>query len=525
MKRIFLFTIGLLLIFSAEAQKSANRGLRQIQYSTIEQYTDLLDSMVEHWYFKKYNALNPEKEYLTNSEIIETSNEVIAERLKNVVSVFSLKYNDQVANWIRMYVHRNGRSPYLVGMTDYYFPIFEEVLDKYDMPTELKYIPIIESALNPEARSRAGAVGLWQFLYSTGKMYGLEVNSYVDQRMDPVKSTHAAALFLKDLYELYGDWSLVLAAYNCGPGNVNKAIRRSGKNDFWEIYEYLPRETRGYVPAYIAAVYLMEYYDAHNIVPKKPKLSLFTDTVGVNQKLHLRQVSEVLEIPYEELKALNPQYKRDILPGDKTYYLRLPFKRVGDFIDLENAIYAYKDSVYFDNKQVIVSPPSYSYSSSDSEYEPTTSVEGRTKLTYTIKSGDTYGFIAGLYNVSVKDLRHWNKFGSKRLRIGKKIAVWVPAGEEAKYKHIDSMSEHKRKKLMGASFKTHTKSTQKTSKKSSKPKDSRYVWHKIQKGENPWIIAQKYSGVTAKSIKQINGFSNRDIQRLQVGQYIKIKRK
>lgn len=527
MRQLFLITISFFTVFSVQAQEHALRGPDETPYTTMDQYTDFLDSMVQHWYFKKYNDLKnrEDEESVWTGEGEVFSDSLVTERLKAIPTVFPLKYNDKVANWIRLYVYRNRRSPYLIGMTDYYFPIFEEVLDKYRLPLELKYIPIIESALNPEARSRAGAVGLWQFMYSTGKMYGLEVNSYVDERMDPIKSTHAAAIFLRDLYNLYGDWALVLAAYNCGPGNVNKAIHRSGKNDFWEIYAHLPRETRGYVPAYIAAVYLMEYYDIHEIVPKKPKLNLFTDTVGVSEKLHLKQVSEVLEIPYDELKALNPQYRRDILPGDQTYFLRLPFSYIGPFIDKEQEIYEYNDSIYFGDGRIVVSPPSYTYRSSASEYVPT-SVEGRTKLVYTIKAGDTYGFIAGLYNVRVNDLQHWNGVRSNRLQIGQKIAVWVPSEQVGKYKHINSMSEHQRKKLKGSSSVSSAASgSSGSSSRFSKPNDNRYVWHQVRSGENLWTIAQKYSGVTDKSIKQLNGFSRRDVETLQVGQYIKIKRK
>jgi membrane-bound lytic murein transglycosylase D len=327
---------------------------------------------------------------------------------------------------------------------------------------------------------------------------------------------------MKDLYNLYGDWSLVLAAYNCGPGNVNKAIRRSGKNDFWEIYPYLPRETRGYVPAYIAAAYMMEYYEAHGIVPKKPKLNLFTDTVGVSQKLHLKQVAEVLEIPYEEVKGLNPQFRRDILPGDKTYYLRLPFSHIGTFIDREEEIYAYKDSIFFGSGRIVVNPPTYRQRSSGSVYVPT-SIDGRSKLIYTIKAGDTYGFIASLYNVRVSDLRHWNGVSSNRLQVGQKIAVWVPKGSEDKYKYIDSMSSHQRKKLMNAG--SSVSSSGGSSSRFSKPSDNKYVYHKVKSGESLWTIAQKYSGVSDKSIKNLNGFSRRDVQTLQAGQYIKIKRK
>ncbi|MEA2043654.1 MAG: transglycosylase SLT domain-containing protein [Bacteroidota bacterium] len=517
MKYFLLSFLLITSIFSSFSQNSATRGPSEKPYTTISQYSDILDSMVAQWYFKKHD----DQIIDINSEVSEKeaellSDSVVIARLKSVPSVFPLKYNDKVASWIKLYIKRNNRSPYLIGMTDYYFPMFEEILDRYNMPLELKYIPIIESALNPEARSRMGAVGLWQFMYSTGKMYGLQVNSYVDERSDPVKSTHAAALFMKDLYELYGDWTLVLAAYNCGPGNVNKAIRRSGKRSFWDIYPYLPRETRGYVPAYIAAAYMMNFYEDHKIVPKKPKINTFTDTIGVSKKLHLRQVSEVLNIPFDELKAMNPQFRRDILPGDKVYYLRLPFNSTGQFIKKEEEIYAYKDSVFFNNK-IVVTPPSYNYRTRAKAYTPT-SVKGRTKLTYTIKAGDTYGFIADWYGVNVSDLRHWNGIRSNRLQIGQKIAVWVPKNKASKYKGINNMSSAQRKSKIKTTVKTSSGNT-------PKPKNKNYVYHKVKAGESLWTIAKKYPGVSDKDIKQINHFSRRDVQTLKLGQYIKIKSK
>ncbi len=526
-KTLYLIAI-LIFSISLKAQENANRVLPKNDHSTMEQYSSLLDSMMEHWYFKKQQSFQKDKPVVEankiNNRIDKATEEQIAERLNSINSVFPLTYNGEVANWIKMYVNKNARSQYLIGMSDYYFPIIEEILDQYDLPIELKYIPIIESALNPEAKSYAGAVGLWQFLYSTGRMYGLEINSYIDQRKDPVKSTHAAALFLKDLYSLYGDWNLVLAAYNCGPGNVNRAIRRTGKSDFWEIYKRLPRETRGYIPAYIAATYLMEYYDEHGITPEKPKINLITDTVGISKRVHFKQISEVIKIPYEELKELNPQYRRDILPGDKTYYLRLPLKYIATFIDKEQEIYSHKDSLAVAKGIDVAAVPAYRYSSKtrSNYYEPV-SKKDRTKLGYTIKSGDTYGFIAGLYNVRVRDLRSWNSIPSNRLRVGQNINVWVPKNKVERYKKINTMSDGQRKKLMASTFKR--KSTTSSHHKASKPRDSRYVWYRIRKGDNLWVIAKRYPGISPSQIQYLNGFTRRDLKTLRVGQYIKIKLK
>ena len=271
--------------------------------------------------------------------------EVYIERLSRIPSVMELAYNDIVQRFIDRYSGRLRHSiSYMLGASNFYIPIFEEALEAYQLPLELKYLPIIESALNPNAISRAGAGGLWQFMIGTGKQYGLQVNSLVDERRDPVKASYAAARYLGDLYKIFGDWNLVIAAYNCGPENINKAIRRSnGEKDYWQIYPYLPKETRGYVPAFIAANYIMTYYSLHNICPMSTRLPAKTDTVMVNRNVHLQQVAEVVGINIDLLRSLNPMYRRDIIPGaTEPYALRLPLTEVGKFIELQDSVYTYK---------------------------------------------------------------------------------------------------------------------------------------------------------------------------------------
>ena len=266
-------------------------------------------------------------------------------RLLRLPNVMEMVYNDVVQKFIDRYSGRLRHSiSYMLGASNFYIPIFEEALEAYQLPLELKYLPIIESALNPNAISRAGAGGLWQFMIGTGKQYGLQVNSLVDERRDPVKSSYAAARYLSDLYKIFGDWNLVIAAYNCGPENINKAIRRSnGEKDYWQIYPYLPKETRGYVPAFIAANYIMTYYSLHNICPMSTRLPAKTDTVMVNKNVHLQQVAEVVGINIDLLRSLNPMYRRDIIPGaTEPYALRLPLTEVGKFIDLQDSVYTYK---------------------------------------------------------------------------------------------------------------------------------------------------------------------------------------
>ena len=273
------------------------------------------------------------------------SKEEYIDRLSRIPTVMEMAYNEVVQKFIDRYSGRLRHSiSYMLGASNFYIPIFEEALEAYQLPLELKYLPIIESALNPKAVSRVGATGLWQFMITTGKQYGLQVNSLLDERRDPVKASYAAARYLRDLYKVFGDWNLVIAAYNCGPENINKAIHRSnGEKDYWQIYPYLPKETRGYVPAFIAANYMMTYYSQHNICPMSTRLPAKTDTVMVSRNLHLEQVAEVVGINIDLLRSLNPMYRRDVVPGlTQPCPLRLPQTEVGKFIDMEDSVYNYK---------------------------------------------------------------------------------------------------------------------------------------------------------------------------------------
>ena len=338
-------------------------------------------------------------------------------RLQALPCVIELPYNERVRAFIIRYVKRSPKQvARLMRMSEYYFPMFEEALGRYQLPYELKYVPIIESALNPMARSHAGAAGLWQFMPATGKLFGLEVNSLVDERMDPVKSTDAACRFLTSMYAIYHDWNLVIAAYNCGSGNVNKAIRRAGgKRDFWSIYPYLPRETRNYVPIFIAANYAMNYGQEHGICKAPIERTMITDTILTNQRMHLQQVSENLDISMDELRRLNPQYSRDILPGGSTYALCLPAEKMGAFIDMQDSIMAYKADSLINNRRAEI------------DLAKVTSITGAYRVNgvtyYTIKKGDTLGGIAKKLHCSVKQLKQWNNLNSDIIREGKKLKI------------------------------------------------------------------------------------------------------
>ena len=282
-----------------------------------------------------------------------------------------MPYNDIVQKFIDRYTGRLRHSvSYMLGASNFYTPIFEEALEAYGLPLELKYLPVIESALNPQATSHAGAAGLWQFMVATGKQYGLEINSLIDERRDPIKSSYAAAQYLKDLYKIFGDWNLVIAAYNCGPENINKAIHRAGGNsDYWKIYPYLPRETRGYVPAFIAANYVMNYYCEHNICPMRTKLPAKSDTIIVSKDVHLKQIAEVCGIDIDELRTLNPQYRRDIVNGNnKPSIIRLPATATNTFIANEDSIFNYKTETLLTRRSLVevASSSSSSYTSKSS---------------------------------------------------------------------------------------------------------------------------------------------------------------
>lgn len=356
--------------------------------------------------------------------------EVYAERLKMMATEVQLPYNDVVKKYIQIYTRKGGVMERVLGLAQYYFPIFEEALYRYKLPMELKMLPVIESALIPRAESRASAVGLWQFMLRTGKYYGLEVNSFVDERCDPVKSTEAACKYLKDMYKIYGDWTLVIASYNCGAGNVNKALERfrsahggADAKTYWDIYEYLPRETRGYIPAFIAATYAYTYYKAHNLNPTIPWHPLATDTVHVNRMLHLEQVATTLNIPIEVLRGLNPQYTVDVVPAkNQTYALTLPQEYTTSFVRESSEIFG-KDSLYL-AKYLNISNLSPEQLTASFSRSSASSAKG-TKITYKVKSGDILGRIAARYHVTVNQLMSWNNIrNAKSLRPGQTLVIY-----------------------------------------------------------------------------------------------------
>ena len=404
-------------MLSGENENKASFGMEE--YDAPDASTD---SLLGRWYMHRQRNSSREETYDMDSVVFTTDvpDSVLMGRLEKMNAFISLPYNETVKNYMVMYSEKMPRKmAEMMGLSQYYFPIFEETFRKYDLPLELKYMAIIESALNPRAESRAGAKGTWQFMYRTAINYGLKIDSYVDERMDPFLSADAAAHYLQDAYRIFGDWSLAISSYNCGSGNVNKAIKRAGgKRDFWSIYDYLPRETRGYVPAMVGAMYAFTYAKEYGLQADPVALPVYVDTFHVNRNLHMRQISEVLGIPLDDVRDLNPQYHKDILPGaTEDVVLRLPFDYTAAFLDQQDTIAKYKADVLFtekvaDGREVV-----------SGSRRPTSSGSSGSWVYYTVKSGDNLGKIARKYHTTVKQLKSWNNMKSDFLSIGKRLKV------------------------------------------------------------------------------------------------------
>lgn len=369
-----------------------------------------VNRMMQNWYLQNYTALDKE---VDNRPDVATTDAELIERLQAIPTTIEMPFNSVVRQYIDMYTGRKrSLVESMLGMSLYYMPIFEQAIEKEGIPIELKYLPVIESAMNPDAVSRAGAVGLWQIMLPTARGLGLEINTLVDERRDPVRSSEAAARYLRELYDIYKDWSLAIAAYNCGPGNVNKALRRAGddaRKDFWAIYPYLPRETRGYVPCFIAATYVMNYYNKHNISPALAKKPIVTDSVHVSRRVHFQQIADILKLPVEQLQVLNPQYRKQEIPGtpERPWPLVLPANQTYAYIMSENAIAAHNADLYA--RRDVVEP------ATGMEGRPATvdGQEGEWVVTedvkwHKVRRNETMASIARRYGVSLKSLKRWN---------------------------------------------------------------------------------------------------------------------
>lgn len=456
----------------------------------IDRITDT-DSLLSIWYNHRNIAANYDKEiYEIDSMIFESNipDSIYISRLEKMNSFIQLPYNPIVRNHIIYYTQKiPNKIEVILGLSRYYMPLFEEIFDEYDLPKELKVMAIIESALNPKAVSRAKARGMWQFMYRTALQYDLTINSYVDERYDPIKSGHAAAKYLLDSYNIFGDWNLAIASYNCGAGNVNKAIRRAGSREFWDIYPFLPRETRSYVPSFVAALYTLNYYKEHRILPQEIVMPAHVDTINVNKMLHFDQICETIGINKEELRNLNPQYLHDIIPGgEKEYILRLPYNYTMAFVEKESEIYKYKDSVFF-NPNILRNIRETGSSSA-------------TQITHIVKKGETPGGIARRYGVKLADLQRWNGI-KNTIRIGQRLTVYTSG----------------RGPIASASSSTVASSRANISESGD------YITYTVKKGDTLWDIAKLFPGISANNILDLNGMAGN--ARIYPGMTLKIKKK
>lgn len=454
MKKIYLFIVTLLVVFSSSLQAQVvdddteitvtNEKGENETFDLPEAMTSEIDSLLHLYNTKTYLKRDADCNLPNVNKTYEP--DVYKDRLRRLPTIMEMPYNNVVQKFIDRYSNelRNAVG-IMLGASNFYMSIFEQALETYSLPLELKYLPVIESGLNPKAVSRVGATGLWQFMLATAKNYGLEINSLLDERCDPIKSSYAAANYLSDLYRIFGDWNLVIAAYNCGPDKLTQAIHRAGgSKDYWKIYPYLPRETRGYVPAFIAANYIMNYYCEHNICPMTTDLPAKTDTILVNRDVHFKQIAQVLNVDEELVRSLNPQYRKDIVIGyTKPSTLRLPVDKINSFIDQEDSVYAYNADVLLTKRsevEVAQEVPSYSsgrtsVSSSRKSYSRSKSKRSRRKSsrssrrrrssskTVTVRGGDTLSEIAARNHTTVKKLKRLNGLKSNNIRKGKKIRV------------------------------------------------------------------------------------------------------
>lgn len=462
-----------------------------------EDYTiEVTDSLMDLWYIHQM-AIDAEDDFFDMDSVRFESNvpdEVYVERLKKMNSFIQIPYNDIVRNYIIMYSEKmKQRMPYMLGLCKYYMPIFEETFDKHEIPVELKAMAIIESAMNPRAESRVGAKGMWQFMYNTAKSYGLHVDSFVDERMDPVKSCEAAALYMYDAYKMFGDWILAIASYNCGPGNVRKAIKRAGgSREFWDIWPYLPKETRYYVPAFVGALYTLEYYKEHGLKPESMVMPTGVDTLVIKKQLHLKQVSEITGAPIEDLRNLNPQYRHEIIPGhEREYILRIPYQYTGDFIEHEDTIYKHNAAVFFDPVAI----------------KKIKDGGDGVRIVHKVKNGEYLGRIAGKYNVSIAKIKKWNNLKSDNIRAGQSLVIYRggsgPATSQSSSKSTSSTS-------------SNSSSSNKTNSSAGAKGHTTYT---VKSGDSFYSIAKNYSGVSAQNIMDYNGLTS---SKLKPGMVIKI---
>lgn len=537
-KTLKAFSLISLLTFSlghAQVNTPDPAAIVQQEYDPI---VSMLDSLVTLNHVVRFNSLDGncyDSKGGAACVIPSFSDATYSRRIAQINSPIPLSYNKYVKQFIQIYADKKrSLTERVMGLSNFYFPLYEEALDREGLPLEFKYLSVVESALNPVAVSRVGATGLWQFMYNTGLVYNLKINSYTDERKDPVKATQAACQYFKAMYAIYNDWLLVIASYNCGPGNVNRAIKRSGgKTNFWEIMPYLPKETRGYVPAFIAVTYVMNYAKEHNLTPVSPAYSFFqVDTIAVTQPVNFSALSRQLDLPMDVIAYLNPIYKRQVIPArEGATILRLPTNKIAQFISLEERIYAESAPSPF---PVL---PAKMLSNGDDDLFADASNNGdfikkRVKRMHVVKRGETIYQIADQYDVTASSIKKMNHLRSSSVKKGQHLNVlaWVkvkvPAKQSAIAKNEASKSDKKDtaiatvEKADTANDMVATDSSQELIKKlnqSSEEKGNakhaqKFVYHLVQPGDTLWNIAKRYDGVTVEQIKDINNLHDSHIK-------------
>lgn len=478
--------------------------------NSLDEQSAKMDEMLHLWYVQReiISANSVLAELTDDTTNFCHNDSLMADRLSKIVTVVPLAYNDKVGSFIELYsIRRKKSSAAMLGLAQYYFPWMQAIFDKYNVPEELIYLTIIESGLNPLAVSKAGATGIWQFMYQTGKLYGLEVNTFVDDRRDPYKATDAAARHLRDLYNMFGDWGLAISAYNCGAGNVRKAIARSGgKQTFWQVSPYLPRETQNYFPLYIGALYLMKYHNDYGIEAAKIAIPSAVDTVMVNKEIHLEQVSKVLGIDLDELKTLNPQYKRLIIPAySQPYPIRLRITDMVRFIELQDSIHNYHYDEYFTPMKVYTS-----------QFTGKPLAEGESKkIYYYVKNGDNLSKIAAKYHLSVAELKRMNKLSSNSVNVKQRLLVGYEYVAPAKPVTQEETT------LVSDTLVSRDSTVNMLQAPVIKEEPSAPVVYYVKKGDTMTSIANRYH-TTARKIADYNKISN--MNALKVGQKLLIPR-
>lgn len=495
----------------------------------------MLDSLVNINHVIRFSYLNDGQQALENNGVFNVprfNDEEYKRRMSKIVTPIPLSFNPQVKNYIDLYaVRKRELTARVMGLANLYFPMFEEVLDREGLPLEFKYLSVVESALNPLAVSPMGATGIWQFMFNTGKLYDLKVTSYTDERKDPYKSTVAACKYFKDMYAIYGDWLLVIASYNCGPGNVNRAINRSGgKTNFWEICRYLPAETRGYVPAFIAVCYLMNYSREHNLFPVSPEFSYYdVDTVTVHSAASFATISKAIDLPEDVLAYLNPMIKRRFIPDtDEPYNLRLPVNKVYTFVSQEKNIFS---------TDAVAPLPAVAYGTNsktkapvDASLAPGEMVFKQVKKTHLVQRGETINEIADRYNCSIGEIKKMNNLKSSKIHSGQKLRVYamvkVKEGPketilpEAEIAENNTTSGNADTSVSGSDVKTADATDTAALKKAKTPPLMKYIYHLVQKGDTLATIAKRYDGVTIQQLKDFNKIKSSN--QLKPGTKIKV---